>query len=413
MPQATLTDEPEVLLAQLMAGELAQDTAVALDRLREVAPIHRSDQFNGWFLTRYDDCLELLRSTSFDVALGEHLALADPRYNDSAFLQNVANILSFMNPPQHTRCRRLVSRAFSPRSLALSRVEIERLVEECLVQLDGVPTFDLHQQISRQIPGNVILTLMDIPVEDRDMLLKWSDTIAHAIGPVMADDALAEADKVVLIYWDYILELAEQRRAHPGTDLISELVAAEADEGTLTQPEFVGLTHSMITAGIETAQGMLSSGVLAFIQNPAEIDKLMADRSLASAATEETLRLQAPVQITFQRIAMEDTVIGGQAIAKGEVVNAMLGAGNHDPSAFGPDPHAFRIDRGKAKTHLTFGNGIHVCVGAALARLEGELTFPRVFEAMPDLQLVEDEPHWRSGFMIRSQDRLLVRRGDS
>jgi cytochrome P450 len=126
LPQATLTDEPEVLLAQLMAGELAQDTAVALDRLREVAPIHRSDQFNGWFLTRYDDCLELLRSTSFDVALGEHLALADPRYNDSAFLQNVANILSFMNPPQHTRCRRLVSRAFSPRSLALSRVEIER-----------------------------------------------------------------------------------------------------------------------------------------------------------------------------------------------------------------------------------------------------------------------------------------------
>jgi len=139
----------------------------------------------------------------------------------------------------------------------------------------------------------------------------------------------------------------------------------------------------------------------------------MADRSLAQAATEETLRLQAPVQIAFQRIAMVDTVIGGQTIAKGEVVNAMLGAGNHDPSVFGPDPHAFRIDRGKAKTHLTFGNGIHVCVGAALARLEGELTFPRVFEAMPDLQLDEDEPHWRPGFMIRSQDRLLVRRGNS
>lgn len=412
MEATTVTDEPEVLLGLILSGDVAGDQYAHLDRLRELAPIYNSETFKGWFLTRYDDCLELLRSGSFDVALG-HLALADPRYEGSAFLQNVANILSFMNPPQHTRCRRLVARAFTPRSVAASRVEIERLVDECLRELEGVPQFDFHQKVSRQIPGNIICALMDIPVEDRDMLLQWADTISHAMAPVMADDALAEADKVELIYCDYILDLAEKRRGRPGTDLISELVAAEAVEGKLTHAEFVGLTHAMITAGIETAQGMLSSGVLAFIQNPAEIHKLLANASLAAPATEETLRLQAPLQIAFQRIAMEDTVIGGQAIAKGEVVNAMLSAGNHDPSVFAPDPHAFRIDRENAKNHLTFGHGIHLCVGAALARLEGELTFPRVFETMPDLQLVEEAPHWLPGFMIRSQDRLLVRRGDA
>jgi cytochrome P450 len=410
MSVATLTDDPAVLLAEVMTGQQQEQPYEHLDRLRQLAPIYQSKQFEGWFLTRYEDCLELLRSSAFDVALGEHLAKADPRYEDSAFLQNVGNIISFMNPPQHTRCRRLVSRTFSPRSLMQSRNEIEQLVDECLRQLDGVSEFDFHQAVSRRVPGNVICTMMDIPVEDRDMLLGWSDTIAHALAPVMADDALAAADEVVLVYWDYILELAEKRRAHPGQDLISELVTAEGEEGKLTQAEFVGVTHSMITAGIETAQGMLSSGILAFVQNPAEIDKLLADPSLAAGATEETLRLQAPVQIAFQRIAKQDTRIGGQPIAKGEVVNAMIGAGNYDPAAFGPDPHAFRIDRENARAHLTFGNGIHLCVGAALARMEGEITFPKVLQAMPDLQLVERSPHWRPGYMVRSQDRLLLRR---
>jgi cytochrome P450 len=406
------TQDAEDLLSLVLSGSVQEDPYEVLDRLRDTAPIYFSDQFKGWFLTRYDDCSELLRSADFHQALGDHLAKADPRYESSAFLQNVANLLSFMNPPQHTRCRRLVARAFTPRIVEASRPHIEQLVAEALAELEDEEEFDVHEMISRRIPGNVICQMMGIPVEDRDMLLGWSDKISHAVQPVIPDDALREADEVVEAFDEYILALAERRRSDPGPDLVSELIAAEADAGKLSHAEFVGVTHTMISAGIETAQGMLSSGVLAFLQTPGEVDKIRADPSLAGAAADEALRLQAPVQVAFQRVALQDSSIADQEIKKGEVVNGMLGAANHDPAAFPPDPHRFRIDRPRERPHLAFGNGIHFCVGAALARVEGEITFRRLFEAMPDLELVDETPQWRARYVIRSPERLRVRRGD-
>jgi cytochrome P450 len=409
-PLAHVGDDPEELLALVLTGGSQADPFTVLDRLRELSPIHHSDQFGGWFLTRYSDCADLLRHPGYHQALSESLSVADPRFEGSAFLRNVRYILAFMNPPQHSRCRRLVARAFTPRSVEAARPAIEDAVSRALADIGDATEFDLHQMISRRIPGNVICQMMEIPVEDRDTLLRWSDTISHAVQPVIPDETLEAADRAVEAYWEYIVGLAEERRGRPGSDLISQLVKAEAEEGQLDYAEFVGVTHSLITGGIETAQGMLSSGVLGFLQNPRELSKVLENPELASAATEEALRLQSPVQVSFQRVALEDTSIGDTAIGKGEVVSAMIGAANHDPEAFGADAHAFRIDRPRTPQHLAFGNGIHYCVGAALARIEGEITFRELFTKMPDLQLAEDRPQWRPRYVIRSQERLMVRR---
>jgi cytochrome P450 len=228
------------------------------------------------------------------------------------------------------------------------------------------------------------------------------------VSPAISDEALQKADEAVKLFWDYILLLADGRRQSPGDDVISALVMAESEEGKLSQAEFVGIVHTLIAGAVNTAQGMLSSGALAFLQCPEERMKLVADEGLAAPATEEVLRFQAPIQIAFQRIAMENTILGNQRIARGEVVNVMIGAANHDPAAFPPDPERFSIDRNNQR-HLTFGNGIHFCVGATVARAEGEITFPRLVARLSNLELVDAVPDWREGYVIRSHETLYVR----
>jgi pimeloyl-[acyl-carrier protein] synthase len=376
-------------------------------RLRELAPSHPSI-IGMRFLTRYDDCLEVLRSPSFDMAVAETMAKSDPRYEGSAYLQAVEEMLIFTNPPKHTRIRGVLNRAFTPRVVERIRPRIQELVDGHLDRMADLGGFDLVGELAGVLPSQVICEMLGVPMAEQPMVEKWTADIAGTVQPVIPDDALAAADKTTLEFHAYLRALVDQRRRHPEEDLLSAMVQAEDTEGRLDEAELVSFAVTLLGAGTETTTNLLGAGTLALLSNPDQLAKLRADPELIHNAIEELLRFEPPVQMAFPRVATADMVVGGEEIVEGELVAPLLAAANHDPAVFA-DPETLRIDRAMEKAPLSFGMGAHFCMGAALARAEGEIALRTLLlDRFPDLHLTGDAPTWRSGFTLRGVERLMV-----
>ena len=367
--------DPEEIFAKVMSGSVPDNPYSWLDELRELSPIHKSEAYGGWFLTRYHDVAEALRSNAFHMAAAIYLAPQHPKYGESYWLQTLKTLFPFMLPDDHVRVRRIVSKALSPKNIEAARPLIERAADDAIDSVADLDEFDFHEAISMRVPGDVMFRMMGVPLEDMAQCLRWVEVQAAASEPVVTDEVLRAADVGVEEFAHYVFDLTERRRANQGDDMISRLIQAEEEEGKLSRDEFYGTCLSLITGGISLTQGLLSAGVVAVLQNPSALQALLADFSLVSAMTEETLRYQTPLQLAFSRIAIEDTTIGGQAIKKGEIVVGMIGAANYDPTVF-EHPHEFRLDRPTTPTHLGLGAGVHFCVGAALGRAEGQYRVP-------------------------------------
>jgi cytochrome P450 len=326
-----------------------------------------------------------------------------PDWRQRPALRLMFTSLLMLNPPTHTRLRRLVSAVFTARRVERLRPAVEHIVLAALDSMSG--ECDFVAEFAFPLPVNVIGELLGVPASDRSMFQSLARdwiTVLEDLRPEVVD----RADPAASAIGDYLAELAKSRSRLPGDDLISAMTAA-ADGDQLTADELVTMAALLLAAGFETTTGLLSLGLVALLSFPEQAALLRKAPSaeLAASATEELLRFDAPVQLLLSRTAAEDLSVAGISLAAGQRVTSLLGAGNRDPAVF-PDPDTLRLGRGGSPS-LSFGGGIHYCLGAPLARLEASVAFPALLSRFPELALA-GPPVPRSGIGFRGHGRLPV-----
>lgn len=405
MEQTTIEDlDPDDLAIELMGDPQPADPYPLYHALRAAAPNHPS-MLGVRFVSSYAGSIELLRSADFGQSFGFG---SEDRFEDSAFIRMVGEMLILTNPPQHTRLRRLVSIAFSPRMIERQIPRIQANVDTLLDRMAAAGGGDLVAEFANPIPAMMLCDLLGAHFEDQEMIQRWSDAVADAVKPVLEDEVLHAADEAVLAFHAYIRDLVAERRTNPGDDLISALGAVEEEGDRISEAELLNVLFTIMAAGSETTTSLIASGTMLLGSHPSEREKLLADPALVSNAVDEILRYEAPVQNSFMRVALRDTVLCGDEVVEGEHVVALIAAGNRDPAHFA-DPDRFLVDRPNAGDHLAFGNGTHFCLGRVLARQQGMAALGTLFRRFPDLSLVDDGPVWRKTLPTRRLDHLTVK----
>jgi pimeloyl-[acyl-carrier protein] synthase len=321
------------------------------------------------------------------------------------------NFMLFRDPPDHTRLRSTANMAFTPRRVRAMRDPVERLTNRLVADLaTASDSVDLIAQFAYPLPVLVIAGILGIPDEDYERFRDWANVIAAAIDlPVDGLQAFASrADQVTAELTEYLGWIVAQRRADPRDDLISTMLGAQTAEGRLDGDELIATLILLLVAGHETTVNLIGNGTLALLQHRDQWQALVDDPSLARNATEELLRYDSPVQMTT-RLAMEDLEIAGERVSRGANVYLVLGSANRDPAAF-DDPDTLDIRREVGRI-MSFGMGIHFCLGSPLARLEGELAFGALARELPGLELADQRPAWRPGLILRGLRALPVPTG--
>ena len=376
--------------------------------LREDPDLHRTPD-GLWVLTRYDDVLAVVR----DARLSSHPRHSPDRRRGGPDAPDIPllgdgtiEIMLTADAPDHTRLRRLANKAFTPRAVEALRPRIVELVGGMLDRAAEAGSMDVMHDIAEPLPVLVICDLMGVPVEDQDQFKPWSEAIARMLDPDINEETLQKAIPAVMGFVGYFSSLIEERRKAPGPDLLSALIQAESEGDKLTQPELFAMIILLFIAGHETTTNLIGNGTLALLRNPDQLAALAADPAgLAVNATEELLRYDSPVQVTA-RTATVDLSVNGLELAKGESVICGLAAGNRDPR-YVEAPEELRLDRGRP-THLSFSNGMHYCLGAPLARLEGQIAFSSMATRFASMSLEVDEPPYRDHFVLRGLASLPV-----
>jgi cytochrome P450 len=385
--------------------EFRRDPVPSYRRLREEDPTHHSP-LGVWVLTRYDDCLAVLRhphassdarnSSSFQDFF-EHL-----NGEDAEALSDMRRLrpFLFMDPPDHTRLRGLVAKAFTPRVVEGLRPRVQSLVDELLDAVAERGDMELIEDLAYPLPVRVISEMLGVPPEDHETFKGWSRELARSLDPdfMVPADVLERRRQAVLAFHDYFRALIAERRARPSGDLLSALIAAEDEGHRLTEDEVLSTCTLLLVAGHETTVNLIGNGMLALLRHPDELARLRDDPSLARSGVEELLRYDPPVTMTA-RIAMEDIEVGGITVEAGAQAILLLGAANRDPAQFA-DPD--RLDLARPDNHhVAFGHGIHFCLGAPLARVEGQIALTEVARRFPDLELAADEPEYKENIVLR------------
>nr|WP_221473669.1 cytochrome P450 [Planomonospora venezuelensis] len=378
--------------------------------MRRERPVGFFEPTGQWLVARHADVNALLR----DRRLGRsylHTATHaefgrpdDPEFQDPFWRVIRAGMLD-VEPPVHTRLRRLVSKAFTPRMVEALRPEVARLAGELVDRFAERGGGDLIAEVAEPLPVTVIAEMLGVPESDRHLLRPWSADICGMYELNPSAEAQHAAVRAASEFSDYLVGLARARKAEPGDDLISAL-AQVADEGdALTEEELVGTCVLLLNAGHEATVNVTGNGWWSLFRNPAELERLRADHGLLPTAIEELMRWDTPLQM-FERWVLEDITVGGVDIPRGSEVALLFGSANRDPEAF-DDPD--RLDVGRADNpHISFGAGIHFCLGAPLARVELAESFGALLRRAPKMELAA-EPVWGPGYIIRGLESLHVR----
>jgi hypothetical protein len=378
-------------------------------RYREVDPMNRAEP-GIWTLTRYHDILAVLRDDRFSVDPRNVTAFDELREelgDDQSFIENAAGrVLLFTDPPDHTRLRTLVNKAFTPRTVERLRGHITEIVGGIFDDVAPRGEMDVIEDLAYPLPALVICELMGVPTSDRDMFRGWSGEVAPVLDPWTSKEVLDNAVGTLAKFLFYFMDLVQKRREDPQDDLVSALLAAEEHDDKLTDEQLLALCILIFIAGHETTQNLIGNGLNALLRHPGELRRLRDDPALTKDAVEEFLRYDSPVQLTA-RSPTADIEVSGTTIPAGEQVVLLLGAGNRDPAAF-DDPDRLDITRTKTSV-LSFGAGAHFCLGAGLARLEGGIVFDALLGRFPNLELAIDEPEYRETLTLRGLRSLPVR----
>lgn len=361
--------------------------------LRDEAPAYHNERIGFWALSRYDDCIEAHRDVATYTST-RGLTLA--QLTSAEFGQVVEHIGSMimMDPPMHDRMRKLVNRAFTPRRIAEWEPVVQEVIGGLLDGLDGGGSFDAVVDFSGPFPVEVICTIVGVPAGDRQQIRHWTDSMLELeVGNPFPTAAGISAS---IALSEYMLELVADKRRHPSDDMIGHLIEAEVEreDGTierLNDTEVGQFISLLAAAGAETVTKLVGNGVMTFAEHPDELARLQADPSLAPSAVEEVLRWKAPSQYQG-RYALADREWHGVTIPAGSPLLIVTGAANRDPRAY-DEPDRFDITR-DAPLGISFGHGIHYCIGAHLARLEGRVAFTELYRRWPNLQVDLDAVQW-------------------
>lgn len=365
-----------------------------LRHLREVEPVHETP-LGVWRLTRYADVVRLLRETPCGVRTTDGLL---PGIDESEVGRQRLFMLQ-QDPPTHTRLRRLVSRAFTPRAVERMRDEIRRIVDECLDRVQGKGAMDVIADLALPVPSTVICEMLGVPVGDRERFTVWTAEATHGLAAAIAPpEIVARARAAGEALSAYFSELIEERRSNLSDDLLSNLIRAEEEGDRLSPGELISQAIGLLIAGFETTIGLIGNGVRALLLHPDQLAKLRSKPELIGSAVDECLRFDGPITLTA-RILHADAEFGGKTIPKNASVWAMLAAANRDPEVF-PDPDRFDVERSE-NHHVAFGGGAHFCLGSHLAHLEGEIAIGSLVRRFSDLELESEAVEWgRSLFRV-------------
>lgn len=383
-------------------------------RLLNEAPIHQTP-FGGYAFARYDDCQAILRdhrrwssdgrrSPNYEILRQAVRATLGP---EADLIDESVRPFLFLDPPDHTRLRRLVNQAFTPRAVESLRPRIQEIVDSLLAAVGDAGEMELIADLAYPLPVTVICEMLGVPPEDQPLFKAWSAELARSLDPdiAVAPEVMKRRIHAVKESRDYFGSLVADRRKHPGNDILTALIAAEAEGDKLSEPELLSTCTLLLIAGHETTVNLIGNGALQLLRHPEQLAKLQADPSLAASAVEEVLRYDPPVQLDG-RLAAEDNEIGGVTVPKGQFVLLLLGAANRDPAQF-EEPARFDITRNDDR-HLAFGYGIHFCLGAPLARLEGEIALRSLTQRFRHLRLLVDTPRYKEQITIRGPESLPI-----
>jgi pimeloyl-[acyl-carrier protein] synthase len=392
---------PDALSPQDLLHQFRTDPYPLYRQLRQAGTVVWVPALDRWVVTGHAEVLEVLKSGVFRVNYPRWQAQGGDV--DGA----LARTMLTTDPPDHTRLRTLVTKAFTPRTVERLRPQIEAWVDRALDEAQARGSFDLIEDIAHPLPVTVIAEMLGVPPEDRDMFRAGSDAIAAALDPIAASMDVPPADPAADELREYLAGAIAQRRGAPRDDLISELVQAEEGGDRLNADELLQMCVLLLVAGHETTVNLIGNGVNTLLDRPEAARRLREEPDLIETGVEELLRFDSPVQLTG-RFAAEPAELGGQRIAAGEFVMPLLGAANHDPSVFA-EPSRLDVAR-HPNPHIAFGRGIHFCVGSPLARLEGRIAIGRLLRRFPTLER-HGEPRRRPTITLRGFASLPVRAG--
>ncbi len=381
-------------------------------RLRAEDPVHWSPAMKAWIITRHADVKQVaLNNRQISADRLTPFFKTNPEYQRGSIdslVRYLNHWMVFRDPPDHTRLRRLFNKAFTPTSVSNLRPSIESIVAHLIDGMEAKArrgeTVDYIADFAYPLPASVIMDLLGVPRADLERVKLWSDDIALFIGTAqVAGNKYLRAESGAKAMSDYFRSLVEARTAEPHDDMISQLVLARDDRDALTTDEIIGTCILLLFAGHETTTNLIGNGFLYSMRHREQWERLVADPSLAESAVEEYLRYDGPSG-ALARVAAADLEIGGKTIRAGQRLFAFMNSANRDPEAFA-DPDRFDIGR-EPNVHLTFGHGIHFCLGAPLARLEAQIAATRLAERLPDVRLSGGDPEWHDSLILRGVKRL-------
>lgn len=377
-------------------------------KLRENGPVNYIEEEDAYFILDYGGCAALLSDLNFGKKFQrtyEKMTGVSEQITVSYDPKNPVRDMLFLDPPDHTRLRNLVSKAFTPRSVESIRPFVRSLAERFTRNASNDRIFDIMSEYAGPIPAYTIAKMLGVPQDDMGKFKKWSDSIALSLDATRSKEEYEEARIAGENLFKYVSQLIDVKRNSPEDDLLSSLIEAEESGDKLTNQELIKMVSLLLVAGHETTTNLIGNGFLALLRNPDQMSMLKDDRTLLKNAVEEFLRYDPPVQ-QVARAVYSESFLSGYRISPNSKVSAVIGAANRDPEIF-EDPDKLDITR-KKNNHLSFSKGIHFCIGSPLARLEGEIAFDVLMDHLPDAKLFE-EPIWRNNANMHGMESLKVK----
>jgi len=376
-------------------------------RLRAEAPVYRTvlpDKQVAWLITRYDDVVAVLRDERFAK---DRLNATPPGQRAKGpwapgFIKPLLRNMLDLDAPDHTRLRALVHKGFTPRLIEQLRERVQTLADELLTAAQRKGSLELMADYALPLPLTIIAEMLGVPMRDRQKFTRWTKQVVSV-------SSAADGIKVIPALWAfirYLRRLIKLRRVEPRDDLVSALIQAKEAGDALSEDELLAMIFLLLTAGHETTVNLIGSGTLALLQHPDQLERLRQDPALIKPAIEELLRFTSPVELATERYAREEITLRGTTIPHGALVHVVLGSANRDERQFvAPDTLDLARDPNR---HLAFGQGEHYCLGAPLARLEGQIAIATLLRRMPELHLVQrpEALHWRRGLVLRGLEQL-------
>lgn len=399
----------------LFSHNFKRDPFATFSQMREEVPIYGHVSPNGtttWYVTRYDDVLTVLRDNGRFVKDIRNTMLPEERPSsgrNNTVQQRINENMLFSDPPDHTRLRALVTQAFTPRRVEKMQVGVQQIAAELLDRVAPEGHMDVIADYALPLPVIVICEMLGIPKGDQNMVSSWSQSI---ISPGSRGLNYRERRRQMRAFVDYLGTLFAQRKSDPQDDLVTALVEAEEAGERLNDAELSSMVALLLVTGHETTVNLIGNGVLALLQNPEQLQLVMENEEVLGTAVEELLRYDGPVETSTTRWVRRDCEFMGQKLKRGDIMRVVLASANRDAAYF-DDPDELDVTRQNNK-HLAFGHGIHYCLGAPLARLEGKIAIKALFDRFPQVRLLipSEQLQWRSGVLFRGLESFPVGLGE-